>query len=108
MGRQKAFELATLGEKITAQQALDLGLVNQVVAPEDLDETVQGIAEKYAKAPTKAIGLIKRMLNRSFESSVAEMLEMEMYGQEIAGRTEDYKEGVAAFNEKRSPVYKGK
>ena len=56
----------------------------------------------------KAIGLIKRMLNRSFESNLDEMLEMEKQGQEIAGRTEDYVEGVAAFNEKRSPVYKGR
>ncbi|MCL4109107.1 UNVERIFIED_CONTAM: hypothetical protein GTU68_031019 [Idotea baltica] len=108
VGRQKAFELATLGEKITADQALDLGLVNQVVAPEELDAAVQVIAERYAKAPTKAIGLIKRMLNRSFSSSLDDMLDMEKHGQEIAGRTEDYKEGVLAFNEKRSPVYKGK
>ena len=108
VGRQKAFELATLGNKITAAQALELGLVNQVVAPEELDEAVHAIASRYAKAPTKAIGLIKRMLTRSFNSSIAEMLEMEKHGQEIAGRTEDYQEGVAAFNEKRTPVYKGK
>lgn len=108
VGRQKAFELATLGEKITSQQALELGLVNQVVAPEELDEAVQTIAARYAKAPTKAIGLIKRMLNRSFSSSIDDMLEMEKHGQEIAGRTEDYKEGVLAFNEKRTPEYKGK
>lgn len=107
VGRQKAFELATLGEKVTAQQALELGLVNQVVAPEELDAAVQAIAERYAQAPTKAIGLIKRMLNRSFSSSLAEMLEMEKHGQEIAGRSGDYKEGVAAFVEKRKPVYKG-
>ncbi len=108
VGRQKAFELATLGDKISSQQALELGLVNQVVAPEELDAAVQVIAARYAKAPTKAIGLIKRMLNRSFNSSVDEMLEMEKHGQEIAGRTEDYQEGVLAFNEKRTPVYKGK
>lgn len=108
VGRQKAFELATLGEKITADQALELGLVNQVVAPEELDAAVQVVAERYAKAPTKAIGLIKRMLNRSFNSSLDDMLEMEKHGQEIAGRTEDYKEGVLAFNEKRKPDYKGR
>ncbi len=107
VGRQKAFELATLGEKITAAQALDMGLVNKVVPRDELDAAVQPIAEHYAKAPTKAIGLIKRMLTRSFNSSLDEMLEMEKHGQEIAGRTEDYKEGVNAFNEKRKPVYKG-
>lgn len=108
VGRQKAFELATLGEKITAQQAMELGLVNRVVAPEELDQAVEELALRYAKAPTKAIGLIKRMLNRSFSSSLDEMLEMEKHGQEIAGRTEDYKEGVASFVEKRDPNYKGR
>ncbi len=108
VGRQKAFELATLGDKITSHQAFELGLVNQVVAPEELDNAVQVIAERYAKAPTKAIGLIKRTLNRSFNSSIDDILEMEKHGQEIAGRTDDYKEGVLAFNEKRTPVYRGK
>lgn len=108
VGRQKAFELATLGEKITAQQALDLGLLNQVVPHEELDAAVDAIATRYASAATKAIGLIKRMLNRSFSSSLDEMLEMEKYGQEIAGRSGDYKEGVQAFIEKRKPNYQGK
>lgn len=108
IGKQKAFELATLGERISAQQAHDLGLINKVVAPEELDEAVMEIASRYAKAPTKAIGLIKRMINRSFESSLDEMLEMEKYGQETAGRTEDYKEGVNAFVEKRKAEFKGR
>jgi 2-(1,2-epoxy-1,2-dihydrophenyl)acetyl-CoA isomerase len=108
VGRQKAFELATLGEKINMQQALQLGLVNQVVSDDKLDETVNQLALKYAQMPTKAIGLIKRMLNQSFESSLDQMLEQEKFGQEIAGRTEDYQEGVAAFVEKRKPVYKGR
>lgn len=108
IGRQKAFELSTLGEKITAQQAFDLGLVNKLVAHEDLDAAVAEVAGRYAKAATKSIGLIKRMLNRSFSSDLESMLEMEKHGQEIAGRTEDYREGVAAFNEKRKPEYKGR
>ncbi len=108
VGRQKAFEIATLGEKITAADALRLGLVNQVVPADMLDEAVQIIAQRYAAAPTKAIGLIKRMLNRSYESSLEEMLEQEKFGQEIAGRTEDYQEGVNSFIEKRPPNYQGK
>ena len=108
VGRQKAFEIATLGEKINMVQAKELGLVNQVVAEDKLDETVQAIAARYAQMPTKAIGLIKRMLNRSFESTLEEMLEQEKFGQETAGRTEDYQEGVNAFVEKRKAVYKGK
>jgi 2-(1,2-epoxy-1,2-dihydrophenyl)acetyl-CoA isomerase len=107
VGRQKAFELATLGEKVSAAQALELGLVNKVVPAEELDAAVHAIAQRYAQAPTKAIGLIKRMLHRSFESSLDDMLEMEKFGQEIAGRTDDYQEGVNAFVEKRKPVYQG-
>ena len=108
VGRQKAFEIATLGEKIGAEDALRLGLVNKIVPADQLDEAVNKVAQRYAKAPTKAIGLIKRMLNRSFESSLEDMLEQERFGQETAGRTADYKEGVQSFIEKRKPNYQGK
>ena len=107
VGRQKAFELATLGNKIPASEALRLGLVNTVVEPQFLDENVATIARKYADAPPKSIGLIKRMLNRSFESSLDDMLEIERSGQEIAGKSNDYKEGVAAFVEKRKAAFTG-
>ncbi len=108
VGKRKAFELATLGEKITAQQALDYGMVNQLVPAEQLDQAVMNIALNYAQRPTKAIGLIKRMLNKSFHSDLETMLEMEMYCQEIAGKTDDYIEGVMSFIQKRKPEFKGK
>ncbi|QHL88444.1 2-(1,2-epoxy-1,2-dihydrophenyl)acetyl-CoA isomerase [Nibribacter ruber] len=107
VGMRKAFELSTLGTKVKAEEALRLGLVNQVVAPEELDAAVQEIADRYASAPTKAIGLMKKMLNKSFESSLDEMLDYEAYCQEIAGNSADNREGVAAFNEKRKPVFTG-
>lgn len=106
-GARKAFELATLGEKISAAQALELGMINAVLPAEQVEARVNEIASRYAKAPTKAIGLIKRMLNRSNHSTLNEMLEMEKNGQEIAGRTHDYKEGVNAFVEKRPAVFTG-
>ncbi len=104
----KAFELATMGSKVKAEEALELGIVNKVVSPESLDEVTREITDYYKSAPTKAIGLMKKMLNKSHNSTLDEMLEYEAYCQEIAGRSEDYKEGVNAFLEKRAPKFTGK
>ncbi len=108
IGMKKAFELATLGSEVSATEAEELGLINKVVAPDKLDNAVEQWTDYFAKAPTKAIGLIKKQLNKSFNADLKEMLEYEAYCQEIAGRTEDYKEGVNAFVEKRKPDFKGK
>ncbi|MCS6904330.1 MAG: enoyl-CoA hydratase-related protein [Bacteroidia bacterium] len=108
VGKRKAFELATLTDRVSAAEALSLGLVNKVVPYDMLDQTVNEIAQRYLERAPLSIGLIKRMLNRSFHSSLQEMLELEMYCQEIAGNSEDYKEGVAAFIEKRKPHFTGK
>lgn len=108
VGHRKAFELATLGDKITAAQALEMGMINQVVPADQLDETVAAIARRYADSAPMSIALMKRMLNRSIYSDLEQMLEMEMQSQEIAGRSGDYKEGVQAFIEKRKANFSGK
>lgn len=107
VGSNKAFELATMGTKVTAAEAVNLGLINKAVPATWLDEAVAEVANYYAQAPTKAIALMKQMLNKSFNSDLATMLEYEGHCQEVAGRSGDYKEGVQAFLEKRKPVYKG-
>ena len=107
VGSSKAFELATMGSKVKADEALRLGLVNRVTTAEELDNAVNEVATYYANAPTKAIGLMKKMLNKASNSSLEEMLNYEAYCQDIAGTTYDYKEGVNAFLEKRKAAFKG-
>jgi len=107
-GMAKAFELCTMGSKVTAKEGVELGLVNKAVSADQLDSAVKTYTDYFAKAPTKAIGLIKKMLAKSATSTLDEMLEYEAYCQEIAGQTHDYKEGVTAFLEKRKPNFAGK
>jgi 2-(1,2-epoxy-1,2-dihydrophenyl)acetyl-CoA isomerase len=104
----KAFELCSMGSRIKANEALQMGLINKVSAAAELDATVKTYTDYFANAPTKAIGLIKRMLNKSTTSALEEMLEYEAYCQEIAGQTSDHLEGVNAFLEKRKPAFTGK
>ncbi|UII33082.1 enoyl-CoA hydratase-related protein [Fulvivirga ulvae] len=108
VGSAKAFELSTMGSRIKGKEAYDIGLVNKVVPAGQLDEAVKVYTDYYAQAPTRAIGLMKKMLNKSGNSTLDEMLEYEAYCQEIAGNSEDYKEGVTAFLEKRKSEFKGK
>ncbi len=107
VGSARAFELSTMGSKVSALQAYEWGMVNRLVKPEDLDAEVNKIAGYYSTAPTKAIALMKKMLNKSFQSDLDTLLDYEVYCQEIAGRSNDYKEGVNAFNEKRKPDFTG-
>lgn len=108
VGSAKAFELSTMGSRIKGKQALELGLVNKVAPLAELDDAVKSYTDYYAKAPTKAIGLMKAMLNKAGNASLNDMLEYEAFCQEIAGSSEDYNEGVAAFLEKRKPEFKGR
>jgi 2-(1,2-epoxy-1,2-dihydrophenyl)acetyl-CoA isomerase len=108
VGYAKAVELAMLGEKVTAEEAKALGLVTKVVPEESLHAETQTFAESLTRLPTKSLGLIKRYMHQSFETSFDRMLENEALAQRIAGLTEDHREGVTAFLEKRKPHYKGK
>ena len=108
VGMSKAFELCSMGSRVKAKEAFDLGLVNKVVPADQLDSATKEYTDHFAQAPTKAIGLIKKMLNKSATSSLDDMLEYEAYCQEIAGSSYDHKEGVTAFLEKRKAKFLGK
>jgi 2-(1,2-epoxy-1,2-dihydrophenyl)acetyl-CoA isomerase len=107
VGMARAFEYAALGNDVTAQEAERVGLVNRTVPSAELEKSVTELAEKLAKAPTKTIGLIKRTLNKALSSSLDELLDYEATIQDIASKSEDHKEGVAAFLEKRPAAFKG-
>ncbi|MBK8471895.1 MAG: enoyl-CoA hydratase/isomerase family protein [Sphingobacteriales bacterium] len=107
VGMKRAFEMATMASKITAHEAHAMGLVNRVAPHDLLDDEVAIVSNYFAKAPTKTIGMIKKMLYQSSESNLDQMLQQESYCQEIAGYSKDYQEGVAAFVEKRRPTFKG-
>ena len=108
VGSAKAFEMSTMGTRIKGKEAFEMGLVNKVVPLAEIDAAVKEYTNFYKQAPTKAIGLMKKMLNKAGNSSLDEMLDYEAYCQEIAGSSEDYKEGVNAFLEKRKAEFKGK
>jgi 2-(1,2-epoxy-1,2-dihydrophenyl)acetyl-CoA isomerase len=108
IGFQKASALMMLGDKVSATDAEKLGMIYKVVADEQFEELVHSTAETLASMPTKGLGLTKRALNKSFESSLEQQLEWEAVIQTEAGQTYDFNEGVQAFLEKRKPEFKGK
>jgi len=108
VGMARAFEYSALGNDITAQEAERVGLVNKVVPSAELEGSTMELARQLAQGPTKTIGLIKRTLNKSLTSDLDALLDYEAIIQDIASQSEDHREGVAAFLEKRKPSFKGK
>lgn len=108
IGLTRALDLMYSADKLEAKEALELGLVNKVVPADQVIRESLELAEKLAKGPTKAFGLTKRAVNRAIFADLEELLDYEASLQEIAGRSDDFQEGVKAFVEKRQPVYSGK
>jgi 2-(1,2-epoxy-1,2-dihydrophenyl)acetyl-CoA isomerase len=108
LGTARALGLAMLGEKLSAEQAEQWGLIWKVVDDADLLKTAMEIAGSLAQGPTRGYGLVKKAFNASWGNSLDAQLELERDLQREAGLTQDYREGVAAFMQKRKPEYKGK
>lgn len=107
VGHAKALELSILGEKVSATDAVALGLANKLIPLDLWDEEVSAFAAHLSTLPTKAIGLIKQSLKFTTELTFEDYLEQEAQGQRIAGLTIDHHEGIHAFMEKRKPVFSG-
>jgi 2-(1,2-epoxy-1,2-dihydrophenyl)acetyl-CoA isomerase len=107
IGLSKAKELCFFGDDVSATEAERIGLINKVVPLSDLEKTVTEWAERLASGPTKAIGAAKRLLNSSLETSRAQAFADESYAQELVNGTEDAREGMMSFVEKRAPEFKG-
>lgn len=108
VGVQRAKEIIWTARFIKADEALQLGIVSRVVAPEVLESEVMKLATEMADGPTVAFGLAKEILSKSLECSLQDVLQYEALAQVICLETKDNKEGVRAFFEKRKPVYTGR
>ena len=107
IGFGKASALMMLGDKVSATDAEKMGMIYKVVDDNNLHVEAMTLAKTLAEMPTRALGMTKLMLNQSMDNNLAQQLECEAEMQIAAAHTNDYKEGVNAFLEKRKPVFKG-
>jgi len=108
LGRHRAAQLMFSGEPLSAPDAHAAGLVNRVVPAAELAAAAREEAQRLAAAPTRAIAYAKRLINAAEDADLDAQLAAEAAYQELAGRTEDHAEGVAAFGEKREPRFLGR
>ncbi len=107
VGQARAFEMAYLGERVDAERALRWGLVNQVVADEEFEATVTALGERLAAGPPGSYAAIKRTINERAYAGFAEMLDLEAVLQQERAGSQDFREGVMAFTQKRAASFTG-
>ncbi|MCR8847340.1 enoyl-CoA hydratase [Rossellomorea sp. SC111] len=107
IGPHLAKEFFFMGEPVSARRMYELGVINRLVPAESLDEKTNELAATLAMGPSKAYGMMKKMIDRSFTTTLDEILEQERITQTLMISTEDHVEGVSAFKEKRSPSFTG-
>ena len=108
IGMRRTQELMLTNRRVNAQEALDWGLVTQVVADDEVYAQALATAEKLAQGPSRAYGTVKRLLQASFQESLETQMELEAQGMAAMSKTVDGQEGISAFVEKRKPSYQGK
>lgn len=107
VGLLRAKELFLTNRALSAQEALDWGIVNRVVAPEALQDAARDMAERFAAGPTRAYGGVKRLLQTTYSGSMEQQLDKEAMGISGIVRTQDAPHGISAFLHKQKPVFRG-
>ena len=107
-GYQKACEYILTSKVFSAKKAKELGIVNKVVNKKDLDKAVEEFTDKFRRLPPISVGKAKMLINKSLDNNMIDHLELESKTAAFSAGTQDFKEGVTAFVEKRKPVFKGK
>jgi len=105
IGQRRALEWLTLGDPLGATEAATIGLINRVVEPDRLDDEVAALAQRICKGPALAFASVKRLVHQAPANSFDQQLEAEREGFLAAARTKDFREGIAAFFERREPVF---